>query len=456
MRKRLDLLKWEVRPLFFHYLFPSILSMLAVSAYIFFDTAFIGVGGGSLALAALNISLPVYSLFTAIHETIGIGGGTTLSIEIGQGNFEQKNKVFSTAIMLSLCIGFFITIVGIIFINQLSMFLGATKEILPLVKSYLIVIISISWAFLLVGVLSAFVRNDKNPKLVMVASLLSNAANLVLDYVFIFIFHWGIFGAALATAVAPIIDLCILSVHFRRAESTIKFKFSSIDFTLVKRILRNGFGNFILDISAGVVIFILNNVFMKLGGEIYVAAYGVVANIASLTLAIFSGVGQSIQPIISVNFGANKIKRVIEGVKYGIITAMSIGLGIYIILSLFPIPIISLFTTGDKELISITSKGIKIYFIAFTLTGANMVFLYFLQSIEKTKSAIIISLSKGILFTVLGVSILTPLFGINGVWFTISFSETLTFIISLIVFIKVRKELLGKEILNEELLREEV
>ncbi|MGG7162893.1 MATE family efflux transporter [Clostridium ihumii] len=434
--RKLDLLEGDIKKILLHYLIPSVLSMLAVSAYVFVDTAFVGYGVGSTALAALNISIPIYSVFTALHCTIGIGGGTLVSIAIGKGDEKEKNKVFSIAVIMAIIVGIILTIIGVIFPKNIASLLGATEEIKPLVSIYIGIISAVSWAFLLVGVLSAFIRNDKNPRLVMIASIVSNLANVILDYVFIFIFDLGIAGAALATAISPIINLLILSTHFLRQRGTLKFSKVAMESKIIKRIVKNGFGSFILEICGGIIIFILNNIFMKLGGELYVAAYGIIANIAFLGIAVFEGIGQSIQPVVSVNFGAKKRKRILESLKYAVILSMSFGIFIYVIFLLFPEAILKLFTKDDLQLINITAKAMRIYFFGYALMGANMVFLYFLQSIEESKMAIFISLSRGIIFVILGLIILTPAFKINGVWFSVSFSEICTFILGIFILKK--------------------
>lgn len=442
MKKKFDLLNDDLKKLFIRYLIPSVLSSIAIAMYIFVDTMFIGLGVGSSGLAALNISLPVFTISSSLALILGIGGATTLSICVGQGKKEEGSKIFTISMLIATILGISISILGNVFSKQICLFLGASQTILPLVNEYLSILISFTWAFLIAGVLGCFIRNDKNPKLVMRATIIANISNVVLDYVFIFIFHWGMKGAVLATVISPIINILLLSIHFKSKNNTLSFKKVKVEFAIIMRIIKNGFGTFIQDVCHGVILFLFNKTLMTLGGEIYVSSYGIIVNVAYVGTCIFAGIAQSIQPIISVNFGAKKIKRVYTALKYALSTSVIVGFTLYVVVLIFPEYIISLFTTGDKELVDITIKGMRIYFLSYAFCSINMVVLYFLQSIERAKESIAISLSSGIVFSSSGLFILVYLFNILGVWFTVPFAEGITCVISIIFVMQSRKRLI--------------
>lgn len=434
-----DLLKGDLKKIYIKYLIPSIMASIAISMYVFVDTMFIGLGVGSEGLAALNIALPTFTLFSALFLIIGMGGATTLSIAIGEGRGEDKTKIFSTAVFIAAVIGGIIALFGFLFTEKISILLGATEEILPLVTTYFSILVSFAWAFILAGVLGAFIRNDHNPKLVMRGTIIANITNIILDYIFIFIFHWGMRGAILATVMSPLINLLILSIHFRSGKNTLHFSFSEIDLSLIKRIIPNGFGSFVLEISRGIVIFIFNMVLLALGGEIYVASYGVIINIAFIGTSIFTGVAHSAQPIISVNFGAGEMERVKRILKYACVTASAIGALLYLVLYNYPEYVVSLFTTGDEQLITIASHGIQVFFFSLLFVPLNVIFMYYFQSIERARLATIQAILSGFLFVLLGLVLLVPMFGVDGVWMTVPFAEMLTLLVAL-VFLKRSKK----------------
>lgn len=438
-KKRVDLLHDDIKKIYLKYLVPSVMSSIAVAMYVFVDTMFIGLGVGSRGLAALNIVLPVFTLFGAVSLIFGIGGATTLSICVGQGDIQKKEQVFATSIITAISLGIIISILGNLFSEQICLMLGSTKEMLPMVKEYFVILISFAWAFLASTVLGSFIRNDKNPKLVMTATIIANLTNVVLDYIFVFVFHWGMKGAVLATVISPVVNICIVSAHFFTNYNTLKLKFKYYTASLLGRILKNGFATFISEMARGLVLFIFNIILMRLGGEMYVSAYGIIINISFVGTCIFNGIAQSIQPIVSENFGANNIKRIFKSFNYALWTGTLLAIVCYCIFFIFPDYIVQMFIEYDEQLITIASQGMKLYFIGYAFCAFNIITLYFLQSVEKAKESIMISLSSGMIFSVLGLIILVPILGLKGVWLTVPFAEGVTLIISLL-FIRMAKK----------------
>lgn len=427
--KKNDLLKDDIRKIFFRYLIPGVLSSIAVSLYVFVDTMFVGIGVGREGLAALNISVPLFTLFSSIFLCVGIGGSNILSIMKERKNYVDANKIFTSSILFAIILGFIISILGIVFVDKIGVFLGTTDEIKPLFREYFTILVGFTWAFLIAGVLGCFIRNDGNPKLVMISTVTANIVNVIFDYIFIFIFHLGMTGAVLATVMSPIVNICILLTHFKSKNNTLKINKFKIDFSIIRKILSNGFGTFILEFCRGISIFLFNTVLITIGGNIYVAAYGIILNVSYVIISIFSGIAQSTQPIISSNFGANKFSRCKKALKYGVMTSVIFAILSYIFVFIFSKEISSIFTkSGDLELINITSNGMKIYFIACLFIAFNIVVIYFFQSINQSKKSIIISLLYTVLFVILGFIILVPKFNITGVWLVLPFSETLGFL----------------------------
>lgn len=437
--EKVDLLERDIKKMFFKYLIPSVGGMLGVSFYVLGDTMIVGRGIGSVGLAALNISIPMINVFNGLGLLFGIGASTVISISRGRGDDRQVNNIFTISIMLSIIFGIILTLIRVFFLDELCVLLGASTETFAMSRDYLGVIMSFSVLFLLNYTLTVLVRNDGDPNLAMWGMLTGSIINVVLDYVFIFIFNWGMWGAALATSISPMIGLIVLSIHFIKKKNHMKFSKIKLKFVLIKRIVSNGFASFIVELSAGIVIFIFNKVIINLTGDIGVSAYSIIANLSLIATAIFTGVGQAIQPIVSVNFGAEKMNRVYEAGRLAVFTSLTLGVVFYTLGILFPESLVKIFSKGDRELLEITIVGIRIYFISFIFMGINIVMTTYLQSKEYSKISMYISLLRGVVFTVTLLLVLSRIFGIVGVWMTLPLAELLTLLVSVIFFKNSRK-----------------
>jgi putative MATE family efflux protein len=443
MSKRLNLLEGNIKKIFFHYLLPSIGGMVGLSVYIFFDTMFIGQGVGSEGLAALSIAIPMYNVHSAIGLLLGVGGATVLSIYHGEENYKKANEAFTVSFFISVFLGILLTVTQRIYIDELCYFLGANQELFPLVKEYLSILTLFTWAFILSGTMVVMVRNDKNPKLAMWAMLAGCISNIFLDWLFILGFNMGMTGAIVATVISPIITLVILSIHFIKKFNTIRFVKIKLEATLIARILRNGMASFILEISGAIVIFAFNKVVFNLIGELGLSAYSIIANISLICASIFTGIAQAVQPIISINFGAKKVSRINKSLKYALITSALFGVLFYLIGLIMPRAIVLIFNNDSTELMKITVNGIRTYFIAFLFMGINIVIVSYFQSIERSRISIFSSLSRGIIFILVGLFILPRLFSVNGVWLTATFAEVITLGVNIVYLVVNKKNLIA-------------
>lgn len=444
MKHKEQLLKGKESTLFFKYIFPSVFGMVGMSLYIFADTYFIANGIGSIGLTALNVAIPLFSILTGLGLLIGIGGGTIFSIAKGSGDLKRQNESFSIALSLGIVCGIIITIVGILFSRQISLALGASEQVIDLVNVYVKTIFVFSIAFITNHIIAAFVRNDGAPKLAMIAMLLSTLANIVMDYILIYPLDLGIFGAAAATAVSPVVSIAILLLHFILKNNSFKYRRIKPKIKDILEVVKGGISSCITELCSGIVIFIFNIVILNLKGDIGVAAYGIISNVALIAIAVFNGLCQGIQPLISINYGAEKYDRLKNFVKYGIVTSLILGLMFYAVGFFYPYEITMLFNSENiKELTDLTVRGIGIYFISLIIMGVNMTIIMILQSISRAKEALILSLSRGFFAILIGLIILPQLFGLDGVWITAIFAEVVTLLIAVVI---VKNKKIKKEI----------
>ncbi len=433
-----ELTGMEIKKLFSKFLLPSIFAMLGISVNIICDTIFIGQGVGKEGLSALGIAIPVYSLYNAVSLIIAMGGATLFSIFLGKNDPKKAHSVYTAAIIMAVSAGLFISTFGFIYSKNIAKAFGASAELLTLTDTYLKIILLAGFNFILGGVLPVFLRNDGAPRVSMIAVITGSLTNIILDYIFIFRLGMGMKGAAVATAIAPFITIIIILIWIYQNPKNMKFSFSVFSKSHIPKILAVGWSSSLIEISNAIVIIIFNYTILRIVGPIGIAAYSIIANIAMVGTSILSGVGQSVQPIISVNYGAGiysrveKIKRLAE--RFSFFT----GLFIFAVIMLFTKPIIMVFNSTDSQLFQITSNGIRLYFLAFILMGINIVNISFFQAISYANISNTLSFIRGFVLMIINLYILSDMLGINGVWLTLPATELGSFIV-VIAVIKILK-----------------
>lgn len=432
------LLKEKEINLFFKYLMPAVTGTLAIGILIFIDTVFIGRGIGAQGLAALNIALPAFTFYCCVGYLLGVGGATVASIDEGRG-LNNKKRIFTTCIVIGLIISAIFVVVQNIYLDEIVRILGAKGDIFPLAKSYLRVVVYASGLYLMPHIINPFVRNDNNPNLTMIGMVACGIVNLTLDYIFIFKFGWGMAGAATATGIAQFTYTMILCIHFFKKDRRLGFEKIDMRFEDVKRILTVGMPSFINEISSGLIIFLFNLYLLKLGGELSVAAYSIIININYLVYLIYMGVGQTIQPLVSYNYGSGRKDRVNKFLTLGLIFNISYALIVIIIFLTKSDIIIELFNKDNEKLRLLTSQNILKYFSATIFTGINVVIATYIQAQGQGKASSVIMFFRAFLLMVIGVIVLSKCFGIDGVWYTTLFSEVVTFI-GLMIWMKLYKK----------------
>lgn len=419
----------------------NVLGMMGLSCYILADTFFIARGLGTKGLAALNIAIPAYSLMHGLGLMVGVGGATRYSILKQSKDNEKTDHVFSQSMIFVLMLSLPFFLIGLFFSGQATTILGANEQIHATTSVYIKIIMMFAPVFMMNSVLMSFVRNDGNPRLAMTAMLVGSFSNIVLDYVFVFPLRMGMMGAALATAISPIVGMSILSSHFIKNKSGFKFVNTRYNFKTSKDISALGAGTLVSQLASGVTIALFNNVVLHLSDNTGLAAYGVIANIAFVVTAMFAGIADGIQPIISKSYGAADQRGVTKTYHYAIATAISLAIIIYITVFVFAQPIVNVFNKDQSQkLVEIAVRGIRIYFTAFFFVGINVITAIFFSSVDKPKPAIAISSLRGYAFIIPVTLLMSSLFGMDGVWLSVAITEFLTMIISITFYIKNKKK----------------
>jgi len=432
----------NIYKIFIRYVSLNVFSMIGVSCYILADTIFISWDMGSNGLTALNLALPVYSFINGIGLMIGMGAATRFSIQQSNQNQEKANKIFSQAVMLSIILGVIFVLIGLLFSDEMSILLGANEAVLSMTNTYLKTILVFAPAFILNNLLVCFIRNDKKPHLSMVAMLTGSFSNIILDYVFIFPLKLGIFGAAFATGLAPIISLSILSVHFIFEHNHFKLVRCRPDINSIMKTLSIGIPSFISEFSSGIVMLTFNFSILNLTGNVGVAACGIVMNLAMIIVAIFNGIGQGIQPIFSSRFGQGKFKDIKIIYQLALIVAFIFGFFAYITGLVFPENLISMFNSEHNAALSaIAKEGIFLYFTAFLIMGINIITLSLFSSIARPLQSFIICIMRGCVGILPFIFILPRFAQMQGVWISVTCAELVTLVISITFMAKAHNKL---------------
>lgn len=421
---------------FLGYIIPGIIAMLGSSSYILADTIFIA-QINEFSLAALNICLPIYSVLFAISLMVSVGSSTYYSIYVARRNTKNASIYFTNAIKIIFIASIIFAGGVLIFRIPLAYFLGANNETIGMCEEYIVGFITFTPMFMLHRIISAFVRNDNNPKLASKSALIASIFNIVFDYIFIFPFNMGMFGAALATGISPIVGLMIYIPLFKNKRNNFKYIKSKIDFSVMKNIIKLGIPSFIQGSASGIVMIVFNKQLLSIGGNLGVTAYGIIANILIVLQELTVGISEGVQPLISSNFGSanyNKIKVFSKFAIFSMITIGLIGSFITIFANEFAISIFD--PRHDQSLRNITSIGLMIYFIGVYPMGINNFYSIFFTSIEKPlPSTLIAVLRSGLVISPL-LFILPKFLDINGVWVSYPLAEFIIFLVGTIFFIK--------------------
>lgn len=430
---------------FVKYVSLNILGMIGLSCYILVDTFFIAKALGTYGIAALNFSISVYSLIHGVGLMIAIGGATRYTILKSQGEAKKANIVFTTCIKLGTFIGVIFTMVGIFGSRSLAIILGADIYTLPLTKIYLTTILCFTPFFILNNIMLAFVRNDNNPKLPMTAMLIGSFSNIILDYVFMFPLGMGMFGAAFATCLAPIISTVILLMHFVKKKNNFSLVRSKIVLTSIWDVISLGSSALIAEVSSSIVLITFNLVILGLNGNIGVAAYGIIANIALVAISIFAGIGQGIQPLVSKGHGLKDHEALKKVLKYALLTSSIVALITYITMYINVDSIIGIFNSqNNSEITRIAKLGFKIYFIGFFFAGINIIIAMYFSATEHAKDAFIISIARGCIVIVPLVLLLSRVWGMAGVWSAFVLAEFIVTLIAISIMLKRKRTKLTK------------
>lgn len=426
----------SIGKLLMQYAVPAIIAMTASSLYNMVDSIFIGHGVGTMALSALALTFPLMNLGAAFGALVGVGAATLISVKLGQKDYDTAQRVLGNVFVLNILLGLAFTVIVFPFLNPILYFFGGSDETVEYARQFMeIILLGNVVTHLYLG-LNAVLRASGHPKQAMYATIATVAINTILAPIFIFMFDWGIRGAAIATVSAQVIALLWQLKQFNNANELLHFRRGI--FRLKRKIvfdsLAIGMSPFLMNLAACLIVILINQGLKKYGGDLAIGAFGIVNRLVFIVVMIVMGLNQGMQPIAGYNFGAKLYDRVNKVLKLTIIYATCVTTFDFLVGMLAPNLVVGIFTS-DAELTELSATGLRITVMFFPIIGFQMVTSNFFQSIGMAGKAIFLSLTRQMLILLPCLLILPHFFGVAGVWYSMPVSDLLASLIALVMLV---------------------
>ena len=413
-----------VGQLLWQYALPAIVAMSASSIYNIIDRAMIGQIVGPEAIAGLGITFPFMNLSAAFGAAVGVGSSASISVKLGQRDYQTAQNLLGNTVTLNLIIGFSFMVISLLFLDPILYFFGASEVTLPYAREFMTIILLGNVMTHMYFGMNAVLRAAGKPKHAMYSVLFTVAMNIVLVVMFVWWFRWGIRGAALATVTSQTLAMCWQLWLFSDKQEILHLKrgIYKLKQRLVTSIIAIGISPFLMNVTSCVIVIIMNNQFVRYGGDMAVGAYSIANSVVMMFFMFVMGVCQGMQPIVGYNYGAEKYDRMLRCLFLAIGYATLILLIGWALSMLFPREIARIFTT-DPTLMDMSARGIKLDMLVFFVVGSQATITHFFQSIGKVKVSIFLSLSRQ-LFLLLPMAYVFPLFwDLDGVWYSMPASD---------------------------------
>lgn len=428
----MDYLTSSTKVLYRKYLIASLGSALVITIYSFVDTIAVGQSEGPAGTAAMAVITPIFGILVFFGILFGIGGSVLMNNAKGAGNEEKGNAYFTTALIL--VVGFTVVtwVLFARFSKPILFFFGATQGTLPLVMRYVQWLLRCWPIFIFSTFIGAFVRNDNAPGLVMAGVISGGCFNIFGDWFFVFPLGMGMEGAAIATVLGTTLQCLILCSHLFRKCCGLKLAKPFRMGKAIRKIFVIGIGASLLDLGTVVLSTITNNQILRYGSEVELAIYGVMTTIAALVQAMYCGVGQAIQPLVSANFGGRQYGRVRQFLKMSVI----MGVLFTVLAECLPVPIVQLFMDATPEVLAAAPNSMRLYSLLYLFLGFTVLSTYYLQSVMRDRASMAIGILRSLVVSRLLLYLLPLFWGINGVWLALPISECIVTVVAAVFLSK--------------------
>ena len=419
---------------------PSVLSMVFLSLFTIADGFFVARGDGALALAAVNIVMPVLSICFGLGITLAMGGSAIVGIDLGQGKKKEADKKFTFIITTALVVSILTSFPVYIWLKEIVWLLGATDDLIDLCMDYLLILNFSVVFFILKICFEFFIRTDGRSDIALWSTIGGGIVNVILDYIFIIEFGMGIKGAAWGTLIGALFSVLIGLQYFLSTKSILKFRRFKFDFKFLTNVFVNGSSEMIGELSIGITTYIFNVTIIKYAAEAGIAAVSILLYVNFFIISLMIGLSMGIQPPVSYNFGAKNFTNIRNILFKSFVVTMLFSLVAFFAMNFFGIYIAELFIEGDDNILALTSNAMKLFSFAYLINGINIITSAFFTSVNNGKISAIISVSRTLIFVIIGITVLPIYFDIDGIWLAIPFAEAITMLFTVYFLMNNRKK----------------
>ncbi len=442
MSRTLELGTQPIHKLLWKYSLPAIIAMTAASLYNIVDSIYIGHGCGALALGALTVAKPFMDICAAFGSLVGVGASSLLAIYLGEKDYDKANRVLGNVIVLNVLLSAIVMVVGLIWLDPILMAFGASEDTLGYAHEYMEIILYGNILTHIYFGLNAMLRSAGHPRFSMVATIVAVTVNIILDPIFIFVLNMGVRGAALATVLSQVVAVVWQLTKFLDRSELVRFHRGiwRLNREITHRALAIGMSPFLYNIAHCFVVIIINNQLKNYGGDLAIASYGVINRLTFVFAMMVMGLNQGMQPIAGYNYGAQQYDRVLRSFYLTCLYATGVMAIVFILGECFPRLVTEIFT-HDPELINLTIRPMRIICSTMLIIGFQMVTGNLFTSIGKAGKAIFLSLTRQVLYLI-PLTIWLPLIfndPLDGVWWSIPVSDTMSAITAVIVLLASRR-----------------
>jgi len=427
----------KVSHLLWQYSVPAIIGTLANSLYMVINRLFVGNMVGADAISGMSVTMPISFILVAFGMLVGIGAGSLISIRLGEQKKEEAEHILGNA--LTLCLIFAIVISGALLfsLNYLLTKFGASSDILPYGRQFISIILCGSiFQFISFG-LGSTIRSEGNPRISMNIMLVNACLNIILDYIFVYIFKLGMPGTAIATVISQAFSATLVILHFLSPTSILKLRLKNlrIRWHFVVDIFAIGMAPFSMQLVSSVINIIYNQSLAHYGGDNAIGAFGIIFTLTMFILMPVFGINQGAQPIIGYNYGAKRYERVKETLKQTVIWATVIVTGGFILVEVFAAQLMNSFSS-DIDLINIGTHGIRIFLLLLPVIGFQITSANFFQAIGKALISMVLSMMRQVILLIPLLLILPHFLGLNGIWYASPVSDIIASILTAILLVR--------------------
>lgn len=423
------------------FVISPILMMICTSLYGIVDGFFVSNYVGKTSFAAVNLVMPVCMAFGTIGIMIGTGGSAVVSKTLGEGKQVEANQYFSMLVYFSIGLSLTLSVMGFLFARPISIALGASGKLLEDCVLYSRCLILALTPFVLQNVFQNFFVTAEKPGLSLRMSIAAGLTNMILDYIFIAVFHWGLAGAAIATGIGQVVGGIFPLVYFaRKNDSLLRLTQAKLQMQVILKTFGNGASEMVTNLSMSVVSILYNFQLMKLAGENGIAAYGIIMYVNFVFMAIYLGYAIGSSPVVGYHYGAGNHKELKNLLCKSLVLMGGAGILLTMVAELLTVPLVAIFANYDVELFTMTCHGFRLYAIAFLAMGINVFGSAFFTALGNGVVSAAISFLRTFLFQIAMVMILPIFLGIDGIWLAIGAAELLALIVTAGFFVTKRKK----------------